>query len=502
MAQVSITPFRPAPLVKPLDFSKPFDLLFKAVMKRNEREKNEGKRVAVSEGFNDLRSDDPDTQMQGFNTVLENDSNLAATAFKFLEPGMKQALEKQKREEVATLRDSVLAGDKNALNDLSPDEVDTVLKIKASNNEADQAAERTRVAGAANNATEILKGGTNRAQLNTINLMLENIKSNPNLTEEEKNASIQDLVRLGEMPFEGRAIALNKTKRAARAFDKILGTAFAPEEQPGGIVPTSDITGGFVVKENPNGTFTTTQVLNEAQLSNANTGKFSAVTTTYDNGTVLQAGPQGSIRVTDPSGKEIPTGPERVTVLKKAREEQINFAQLKAQATKAGSDATTQATKFFNETQKLKKSIGNINSAITLLDKGAQTGPILSRLPSVRSLSIQLDNVQKSMGLDVIGNTTFGALSKGELDLALSKALPTGLGQVELRNWLVTKRDTQNKLVEYMQSAAIFLNKPGNDIPGWIEAQKSLQTTPTVSPSTGETPSDNQASPFTIKRIR
>ena len=40
MAQVSITPFRPAPLVTPLDFSKPFDRLFDAVIKRNERERD------------------------------------------------------------------------------------------------------------------------------------------------------------------------------------------------------------------------------------------------------------------------------------------------------------------------------------------------------------------------------------------------------------------------------------------------------------------------------
>jgi len=230
MAQVSITPFRPAPLVAPLDFSKPFDRLFDAVIKRNERERNEGKKVEIAEGFEQLRSTDPDIQMQGFNRVLSQNSKLAGTAFKFLEPGMKQRIEEEQGKKQADIRRQVLAGDKKALADLSPQELNSLIKLKAIQNTEDQARERAKVSQAANNATEILKGPTNRAQLNTINLMMENIQSDPDLSDGDKQASIQDLVRLGEMGMEGRSIALNKTKRAARAFDSILGTAFSPTD--------------------------------------------------------------------------------------------------------------------------------------------------------------------------------------------------------------------------------------------------------------------------------
>jgi len=230
MAQVSITPLGNIPQVQPLDFSKPFDRLFQAVIKRNERERNQDKKNEIAEGFNQLRSNDPAIQDQGFNRVLAQDSKLAGTALKFLEPGMQQRLKEEQEKKRTEVRKRVLAGDKKALAELSPSELNSLVNLKTIQNKEEENKERGRVANAANNATEILKGKTNRAQLNQINLMMENINSNPDLSAEQKNESIQDLIRLGEMGMEGRAISLNKTKRAARAFDSILNTAFAPTD--------------------------------------------------------------------------------------------------------------------------------------------------------------------------------------------------------------------------------------------------------------------------------
>ena len=109
-----------------------------------------------------------------------------------------------------------------------------------------------------------------------------------------------------------------------------------------------------------------------------------------------------------------------------------------------------------------------------MLDKEAKTGPVMSRLPSIRAASVQLDNVQKAMGLDVIGDTTFGALSKGELDLALSKALPTGLKPIALKEWLTAKKEAQEKLTAYLEDVAIYLGVPGNTVAGWLEAQQAI----------------------------
>lgn len=116
------------------------------------------------------------------------------------------------------------------------------------------------------------------------------------------------------------------------------------------------------------------------------------------------------------------------------------------------------------------KAIGNIDDAIRALDRGAKTGVIESQLPSVRAASIELQNIGDRMGLDVIGSTTFGALSESELNFALSAALPTALNEKDLRKWLVEKKRVQKKLASELRDAAIFFGK-GGTIPKFLERQ-------------------------------
>lgn len=167
-------------------------------------------------------------------------------------------------------------------------------------------------------------------------------------------------------------------------------------------------------------------------------------------------------------------GKDRLKVLKQARIEQIEFTQTKAGAAKAGSEAIILSTKTFEKLENLKPAIENVDKAIAAIDAGAKTGAIMSRLPSIKAASIQLDNIQASMGLDVIGNTTFGALSASELDFALSTALPKSLPPKQLKKWLQEKRAAQVKLSDYLENVAIYLGTPGNTVAGWIEAQKSI----------------------------
>jgi hypothetical protein len=121
---------------------------------------------------------------------------------------------------------------------------------------------------------------------------------------------------------------------------------------------------------------------------------------------------------------------------------------------------------------KISRNIRNLDEVIRLIEKeGAVTGPVASMFPSFRAASVELDNMQKELGLDVIGAVTFGALSKGELDLALSKGLPTHLRGKELVDWANRKKAAQEKLRDYYQEQLNFLSKPGNTIANWYEAQ-------------------------------
>lgn len=121
---------------------------------------------------------------------------------------------------------------------------------------------------------------------------------------------------------------------------------------------------------------------------------------------------------------------------------------------------------------KASEALYNMTSAIDAIDRGAGIGVIQNMLPSIRSASIELDNIRQKMGLDVIGSVTFGALSKGELDIALSTAMPEFKNPASARDWLVRKSDAQRKLMNYYQeqmnyianggSVVDFLNEKGN----------------------------------------
>jgi hypothetical protein len=151
--------------------------------------------------------------------------------------------------------------------------------------------------------------------------------------------------------------------------------------------------------------------------------------------------------------------------------------------------ASKLADDSFKRLESVRANIANYDEAIRLIDEGAQTGVIASRLPSVRQASIALDNLQGRLGLDVIGNTTFGALSEAELRFALSTALPQNMRPQELKVWLQQKRDAQEKLAAYLEQAAIFLGTPGNTVKDWIELQRARQRgtqQPPVTRSAGE----------------
>ena len=118
----------------------------------------------------------------------------------------------------------------------------------------------------------------------------------------------------------------------------------------------------------------------------------------------------------------------------------------------------TMANEAFQALPKIRTSIENVDRAIQLIDEGADTGAVESKFPSWKASSVELNNIQAKMGLDVVGATTFGALSKGELDLAKAVALPTGLNAPELRDWLVRKKEAELKMRDQLEDYAIRLS--------------------------------------------
>lgn len=218
--------------------------------------------------------------------------------------------------------------------------------------------------------------------------------------------------------------------------------------------------------------------------------RFSPTTENLPGGITVQTTSTGKKRVTDAGGTVL-KGEDAVNAINDAEElksqRQIDVAGGRREAVlkqdialggeaagtkKAAEAAIKVSTDAFTRLEPLRTNIVNIDDAINLIDEGAKTGVISSKLPSIRSASIKLDTLQKKLGLDVIASTTFGALSEGEREFALSTALPKTLKGPDLKEWLIEKKRVQEKLINQLSEAATFLGTPGNTIADFIEIKK------------------------------
>jgi hypothetical protein len=177
---------------------------------------------------------------------------------------------------------------------------------------------------------------------------------------------------------------------------------------------------------------------------------------------------------------------------------EIDLAGEAAAAAKAGTIAQDLGLKAFEQVGKIGSTISNIDQAISAIDNGAKSGQIESRAPAWNAATIELRNLQSQLGLDVVGSVTFGALSEGELRLALGTALPTNLDEPDLRDWLVRKRAAQEKLLSYMNEQARFLSRPGNTVSSWLDRVDATQGDSSGNKTTAN-PEQNRNSPSYLR---
>jgi len=157
---------------------------------------------------------------------------------------------------------------------------------------------------------------------------------------------------------------------------------------------------------------------------------------------------------------------EAIAELRETLAERTKFAE------RTGASRATTIDKGFASIKNINKNVRNIDRAISALEGGASTGAIESRFfPSIRESSVILDQIQGELALDVVGSVTFGALSKGELDLARATALPTNLQPPELITFLQEKKTAQEKLQRYYEQQIDFLDE-GGSIAGFLRQQR------------------------------
>jgi len=187
-----------------------------------------------------------------------------------------------------------------------------------------------------------------------------------------------------------------------------------------------------------------------------------------EDGTVVVVTKSGRSKVLGADGSEI-TGQARAQAVENAALFGADIQGVRAGAREGGAGGAKVAQKAFETVGKVRTNIANLDAAIAALDAGANTGVIASKFPNWKASTIELKNIQNRLGLDVIGSVTFGALSEGELNLALETALPTNMSETELRKWLVNKKAAQGKLADYFTEQAKFLSKPGNNVGDWLD---------------------------------
>tara|TARA_R110000764_G_scaffold132941_5_gene220864 strand:- start:407 stop:1573 length:1167 start_codon:yes stop_codon:yes gene_type:complete len=122
-------------------------------------------------------------------------------------------------------------------------------------------------------------------------------------------------------------------------------------------------------------------------------------------------------------------------------------------------DARVISKESFKELTGVKKSIGTIDEAISAIDDKANTGYVDKWLPSFKESTQRLENAAQRMGLDVISATTFGALSEGELRLAMDTAMPSNMQPKDLRKWLTERKAAKTKLARELTKMSIQLGR-------------------------------------------
>ncbi len=201
--------------------------------------------------------------------------------------------------------------------------------------------------------------------------------------------------------------------------------------------------------------------------------KTAANTKTYENGTMVMAFQGGGRKVLDPNGVEV-KGKDAAKVIAEANAYEVEQARL----TKlAEANATNQASLVSNTIKSIDSTVSSLRNygrAKAMVKRAIANGDNVTGLvedlfPNVSVVAAELENARNALALDVIGSVTFGALSKGELQLAQTQGLPLQLEEKQLLEFIERRELALNKMKVSLVEAARFLSKDGNTIEMYVD---------------------------------
>jgi hypothetical protein len=164
----------------------------------------------------------------------------------------------------------------------------------------------------------------------------------------------------------------------------------------------------------------------------------------------------GSTEIRGPDNAKV--APDSVPeLLEKIHQQQLEWRRAEAQAEQIEGVRGESLRKAMEQVPLLAEGQVLMGEALYDLEQGASTGYVQNRLPAMNGHTANLRRLVQNMGLNVVGMTTFGALSKGELDLSLDSSLNLDMDEDVLREQLKDRMVAQAVLLEQAKDLSAML---------------------------------------------
>jgi len=221
--------------------------------------------------------------------------------------------------------------------------------------------------------------------------------------------------------------------------------------------------------------------INAASTNAAN--KTAANTKTYLNGLSISVFQDGKKQVVSPDN-QILTDAAATEAIRIAQANEVEQARLTEFETKsAGAKAKMVQTTISNLIN-VDSSLRNMARAKRALRDSIASGqadisgPINQYFPDISVEATELTSARNALGLDVVGSVTFGALSKGELDLALTQGLPLTLKPPQLLEFIERREAAIKKYRTILMKAARTMADPQKDYDDYLDTLEDLEVKP------------------------
>jgi len=190
-------------------------------------------------------------------------------------------------------------------------------------------------------------------------------------------------------------------------------------------------------------------------------GMASAKTQFLSDGSAIFALPDGTVKVVLSDNTQL-FGKDASEHIARIRAQDVeDKLSIKKRATEAAYDSK-RGERALDSLPSLRGNMNDMDNAIKLLQTGkVKLGFLSNKLPNFRAESKALSNIKSRMGLDVIANGKFGALSETELKVAFETAMPEFNDPKEAIDWLTTRRNAIEKIYNNTQDLVSYLGAGG-----------------------------------------